>query len=111
MAGAAFETQVYGNILRFFRHRCRDVQIHFWRTRDGQEIDFLIETARGIYPIEVKLGVPNRRNLPALAAIRDAHWQEGSVVSLAHAGPDAPALTPDWRLWAVSSLSAMFAAF
>ena len=110
MAGAAFETQVYGNILRFFRHRGRDVQIHFWRTRDGQEIDFLIETARGIHPVEVKLGIPKRGTLPALAAIRDA-WQGGSVVSLAHAGPDTPALTPDWRLWAVSSLSAMLAAF
>jgi len=33
MAGAVFETHVLGNILRYFRHRARGVDIHFWRTR------------------------------------------------------------------------------
>ena len=43
MGGALFETHVLANILQRFRHRAREVQIHFWRTRDGQEIDFLVE--------------------------------------------------------------------
>ncbi|MBO5527978.1 MAG: DUF4143 domain-containing protein [Bacilli bacterium] len=32
-------------------------QFYFYRDRDKKEIDFLIETVEGIYPIEIKKGV------------------------------------------------------
>lgn len=32
-----------------------DPQVHFWRTRAGTEVDFVIDTATGPVPIEVKL--------------------------------------------------------
>ena len=54
MGGAAFETHIFGNILRYFRHRARDVDISFWRTRDGQEIDFLLVRGRQLVAIEVR---------------------------------------------------------
>jgi predicted AAA+ superfamily ATPase len=111
MGGAAFETHVFGNILRYFHHRAREVDISFWRTRDGTEIDFLIEAGGACYPIEVKMSAPDPRDLVALRKLRESHWKPGTVVSLAGlgvpprpfhddwilAGPDAPIFPEDSR--------------
>lgn len=103
MGGALFETQVFGGILRHFRHRALDVAIHFWRTRDGQEIDFLVEHGGKVWPVEVKLGSPRHHHLPRLARIADPHWQPGQVVSLA--APEKPVqIRDDWRLCLPSAL-------
>ena len=97
MAGALFETQVFSEILRRFRHRAREVDIHFWRTRDGQEIDFLIEHGGRVWPVEVKLGSPRHDRLPPLDRIGEPHWQPGQVVSLA--APEQPVRIRDrWTL-------------
>ena len=96
-AGAAFETHVFGNILRHFRHRARDVEIHLWRTRDGDEIDFLVEVGGACYPIEVKMSTPDARDLVALGRIRDARWQRGTILALARLGDPEPATVhADW---------------
>ena len=82
MGGALFETHVLSGVLKRFRHRAREVQIHFWRTRDGQEIDFLVENDGKTFPVEVKLGSPRYAALPRLDRIAESGWQEGQVVSL-----------------------------
>ena len=82
MGGALFETHVLADILKRFRHQAREVQVHFWRTRDGQEIDFLVENDGKTFPIEVKLGSPRYTRLPPLERIAESNWQEGQVVSL-----------------------------
>ena len=97
MGGAAFETHVFGEILRRLRHRLRDAEIHFWRTRDGQEIDFLVEAAGRCFPIEVKMGQPKPRDLAPLALIRHPDWEKGQVVSLSGKAAPEP-LTEDWRI-------------
>ena len=97
MAGPLFETHVLGEIVRFFRHRARDVEISFWRTRDGQEIDFLVSFAGKTHPIEVKLGRPNPRELARLEKLREPSWQRGRVVSLAGDATPAP-IREDWDL-------------
>lgn len=103
LGGAAFETHVFGEILRRLRHRLRDAEIHFWRTRDGQEIDFLVETAGRCFPIEVKMGRAKPRDLTALAPVRDPNWETGQVVSLS--GETAPVpLTEEWRIVSPSGI-------
>lgn len=97
MGGALFETQVFSEILRRFRHRAREVEIHFWRTRDGQEIDFLVEHAGNVWPVEVKLGSPRFERLPRLERIAEANWRTGQVVSLAARAEPVP-LRGDWTL-------------
>lgn len=95
MAGAAFETQVFGNIWRHFKHRARDVEIDFWRTKDGEEIDFLVRANGKIYPVEIKLGTPQVRDLVGIKKIADDNWERGSVVSL---GVDASInLNSEWQ--------------
>lgn len=97
LGGAAFETHVFGQILRGLRHRLQEAEIHFWRTRDGREIDFLVETAGRCFPVEVKMGRPQTRDLLPLASISDPHWEQGQVVSLSgEAGPEP--LTKEWRV-------------
>lgn len=83
LAGAIFETHVFGQLLRHFRHRARSVEITFWRTRDGEEIDFLVEAEGRIMPIVAELGTADGRSLPRLRKIAEPSWQPGHVLSLA----------------------------
>jgi predicted AAA+ superfamily ATPase len=99
MGGAAFETNILGNILRHFLHRAREVEVYFWRTRDGEEIDFLVEAGGAVYPVEVKLGLPNPESIVSLTPIREGHWRGGSVISLAEIGSDSrKTVHPDWTV-------------
>jgi len=86
LGGAILETHVFGQLLRYFRHRAREVDITFWRTRDGEEIDFLVEAGGRVTPVEVKLGTPDARRLPRLEKIAERSWQPGRVLSLTSLG-------------------------
>lgn len=96
MRGPAFETHVFGSIYRFLRHRGLDANIHFLRTREGLEVDFIVETFRGIFPVEVKSGSPDARALPDLSSFQDERWKPASVISLAMIGRDAAPIAKHW---------------
>ena|GEM_PF-6019653 len=63
MCGRFYETYVITEILKSFYNKGYDPelfgekQIYFYRDRDKKEVDFIIETQDGIYPIEIKKGV------------------------------------------------------
>ncbi|MBI5594774.1 MAG: ATP-binding protein [Elusimicrobia bacterium] len=97
MGGAAFESHVFGQILRRFRHRLREVEFSFWRTRDGQEIDLLVEASGRCFPVEIKMGRPQARSLPSLKSIAHPNWARGQVVSLS-GGREPVAVAEDWDL-------------
>ena len=65
MGGAVMETAVLSEIVKTLTHRGLDAQVHFWRTMAGTEVDFVVETAAGLMPIEVKLSATPR---PAMAS-------------------------------------------
>ena len=96
MAGALFETHVLAEILKGFLHRARQAQVYFWRTRDGQEVDFLVETGGKVFPVEVKLGAPRHERLAPLNNIADANWQRGQIATLS-----AEATVPFDEQWAM----------
>ena len=109
MGGALFETHVLAEVIKRFRHRAREVDIHFWRTRDGQEIDFLIESDGRTWPVEAKIGSPRYDRLPSLRRIAEPSWRMGQVVSLA--APAAGArIADDWTLCLPRSLDLGIAA-
>jgi predicted AAA+ superfamily ATPase len=62
-AGALFETSVVSACLKRFLHRGETPPIYYWRSRDGLEVDLLIEKNQKLYPIEVK----------STATVRPAH--------------------------------------
>ena len=65
MGGAIMETAVLSEIVKTLTHRGIDPHVYFWRTMAGTEVDFLVETAPGLVPIEVKLSATPR---PAMAS-------------------------------------------
>lgn len=69
MGGAAFETHLLGEIVRWYQSPALEFELHFWRTRDGDEIDFLVESGGACKPIEVEAGSADPARLPALGKI------------------------------------------
>lgn len=56
--GALFETLVFAEIFKFIQNYGKDWQLYFWRTKDGEEIDFVIITANGcVIPFDAKMSV------------------------------------------------------
>ena len=95
LGGALFETHIFGELTRYFKHRGREAEISFLRTRDGDEIDFLVDDARSISPLEVKFGVPSGKELARLSRLRGERWREGTVLSLSQLCREKVALSED----------------
>ncbi|MCL2672573.1 MAG: ATP-binding protein [Clostridiales bacterium] len=55
MAGAFFESFVIAEIIKsYYNSGTLDLPLYFYRDRDGNEIDLLIEDGGTLYPIEIK---------------------------------------------------------
>jgi predicted AAA+ superfamily ATPase len=55
MAGAFFETFIISEIIKSYsNHGVLELPLYFYRDRDGNEIDLLIEESGTLYPIEIK---------------------------------------------------------
>jgi predicted AAA+ superfamily ATPase len=103
-AGAFFETAIFGELVRYHSHRGVDYQIHFWRDKDGNEVDFLVEARGKVMPIEVKLGTPNPRDLLPLDKLGIPTLKEGHVVSLAVGQTENGMGTPITHDWIASGM-------
>ncbi len=53
-AGAIFETYVVSEILKSYWHNGKEPPVYFYRNKDMQEIDLLIDVNGTLYPIEIK---------------------------------------------------------
>jgi len=75
-AGGLFESLVLGEIVRARDHRGLSLGLHFWRTKEGEEVDFLLELQPGAGPrwlaIEAKLGIQNVEPLAIPRALSKA---------------------------------------
>ena len=60
MAGPLFETFVFAEFLKRYWNLLRHPPIHYYRDRQKNEIDFVLEVNQELYPIEVKLGATPR---------------------------------------------------
>jgi hypothetical protein len=60
MGGQLLETAVLAEIVKTLTHRGIEPQVYFWRTSAGTEVDFLVEAAGKLVPIEVKLSATPR---------------------------------------------------
>jgi hypothetical protein len=54
MSGALFETFVFGEILKTWHNQGRRPAFHYYRDKDGREIDLLIEYDGRLWPVEIK---------------------------------------------------------
>lgn len=59
LLGSVFETSIFGELVKKYGVN----QIHFWRTKDKREIDFIIRLPEALLPLEVKSQFP--RTVPS----------------------------------------------
>lgn len=52
--GHLYETYVASELVKYIRSVCDGVEVFYYRTRSGLEVDFLIQTAHGVLLLEVK---------------------------------------------------------
>jgi predicted AAA+ superfamily ATPase len=87
MAGAFFETFIIGEIIKSYGNMgILDLPLYFYRDRDGNEIDLLIENSGTFYPIEIKKHAdPEKSDVAAfglLDKIPNIKRGQGGVVCL-----------------------------
>ena len=72
--GFLFETYLLHEIRAFLEYTALDYPVFYWRTHDGAEVDFLVETAKGVVLIEVKSGARwDRGFLAGMSRFRSVH--------------------------------------
>ncbi|MCF8108680.1 MAG: ATP-binding protein [Desulfohalobiaceae bacterium] len=54
ISGEIFETMIVSEIFKLIRTYQLEVELYFYRTRSGKELDLLIETVSGIIGVEIK---------------------------------------------------------
>ncbi len=58
--GALFETLVLAELVKFIRNYKKDWELFFWRTKEGEEIDFILKTnTNNFHAFEAKLAIQN----------------------------------------------------
>jgi predicted AAA+ superfamily ATPase len=71
MSGAFFETFVISEIIKSYANKgILDFPLYFYRDRDGNEIDLLIEESGVLHPVEIKKHAdPSKRDIAAFALL------------------------------------------
>jgi len=100
--GELFESLVVVEVHKWIQTMARDVNMTFYRTRSGMEIDLILETDRGLMGIEVKSRDEphgsDLRNLRPFAAAAGPRWLGGLVV---YRGRKLHRLDPGRCIWAM----------
>lgn len=84
VSGAIYETMVVGEIIKWIKTMRRDVEVYFYRTRSGMEVDLLLVTQNGIIGVEIKarrsVAPPDWRALREIAGGLGDDWLGGLVI-------------------------------
>ena len=62
MSGAIFETYAITEILKSWWFHGEQPQIHYYRDKDGKEIDLVIDRDNTLYPVETKSNATIKRS-------------------------------------------------
>ena len=87
MAGAFFENFVLSEIIKsYYNQGIAEPPLYFYRDKDMNEIDLLIEDGGTLYPLEIKKHAdPHKKDISAfrkLDDIRDINRGTGGVICL-----------------------------
>ena len=64
-AGALFETLVFAEIIKFIENYAKDWQLFLWRTKEGEEIDFILITSSGrVVAMDAKMSMQATQAMP-----------------------------------------------
>jgi predicted AAA+ superfamily ATPase len=103
--GAYLENIVLNDLLAWRDASAERIDLHYWRTVTGDEIDFVIESGGRLLPIEVKsTSRPRLSDAAGLRAFRAEYGKTARAGLLLHAGQTLEWLAPDilaapwWRV-------------
>jgi predicted AAA+ superfamily ATPase len=98
LSGALFESAVVAELVKLFSHRGRPPGLWYWRSRDGWEVDLLVEHRGRLHPIEIKAtATPRPQHVDNVVRWREiAGPAAGSGLLVCGAG-DASSLVPGVR--------------
>jgi predicted AAA+ superfamily ATPase len=96
MSGAFFENAVFGELIRFFSNRAKSFDISFWRSRDGDEIDFLVEVDMKRFAIECKVGTPSMSTLVKGRHLEELDLNATYVATLTALNREPWKVTEEW---------------
>ena len=104
-AGAHLENLVLHDLLAWRDARVDHVELAYWRTTIGEEVDFVIEAGGKLLPIEVKATAkPRLADCAHLRTFRQEYGRKARAGLLLHTGHTVEWLTPDvlavpwWRV-------------
>jgi predicted AAA+ superfamily ATPase len=81
IGGAALEGLVFQHLKTWIDYFRMDLSLHFWRTRSGSEVDFILYGEDGFHAIEVKNGTAVRnKDLSALKAFLKDYPEAGGTL-------------------------------
>jgi len=94
--GAHLENLVLHDLLAWRDARLDRVEIGYWRTASGEEVDLVIEAGSELLPIEIKAGArPSLRDAANLRSFRAEYGKKSRAGLLLHTGSTLEWLAPD----------------
>ena len=63
MAGSLLENYVISEIIKSYWHQGQEASVWFWRTKEGHEVDLIIEEAGRLFPVEIKMSMTPDMNM------------------------------------------------
>ncbi len=103
VTGEIYETMVVGEIIKWIKTMQKDVEIYFYRSRSGFELDIIVQTASGLIGMEIKarksIARTDIRAMKEVAKRLGSEWLGGVVV---YRGDEIKKLS-DPDIWAVPS--------
>jgi len=63
MAGSLLENYVISEIIKSYWHRGHEAPLWFWRTKEGHEVDLIIEDDGKLFPVEIKMSMMPDMNM------------------------------------------------
>ncbi len=95
LAGALFETAVVTDTVKTLINRGEEPQVWFWRTSAGREIDLVVDSGRGLIPIEIKLSATPKPTMAAgLLSFRSDYGKRVGPGFVVHTGETPLSLSP-----------------
>lgn len=109
--GSLFETLVLAEIVKCKNNFGKEWKISVWHTKDEQEIDFLIETARGdVIALDAKLGVHGAQPITLPKAIK-AYFPNIKEIGVVTLGGEAVLLNQHCRQIPLQDLTQFLLSF
>ncbi len=103
ITGQIYENMVVGEMIKWIKTGQSEVDLYFYRTRSGREIDVLIETKNGLIGVEVKMRESTSgkdiRAMTEVAKVLGKSWLGGLVV---YTGKEIRQIA-EHDIWAVPS--------